>query len=80
MRIVFGLLCLCFLIFFHELGHFIAAKLFGVCVESFSIGFGPVLFHKTIKGTDYRISLIPLGGYCGLKGEKDFSNAIELPS
>ena len=78
MRIVFGLLCLCFLIFFHELGHFIAAKLFGVCVESFSIGFGPVLFHKTIKGTDYRISLIPLGGYCGLKGEKDFSNAIEL--
>ena len=78
MRIVFGLLCLCFLIFFHELGHFIAAKLFGVCVESFSIGFGPVLFHKKIKGTDYRISLIPLGGYCGLKGEKDFANAIEL--
>lgn len=78
MRIVFGLLCLCFLIFFHELGHFIAAKIFGVSVESFSIGFGPILFHKKIKGTDYRISLIPLGGYCGLKGEKDFANAIEL--
>ena len=77
MRIVFGLLCLCFLIFFHELGHFVFAKIFGVFVESFSIGFGPVLFHKNIKGTDYRISLIPLGGYCGLKGEKDFSKALE---
>ena len=74
---VYGIVCLFFLILFHEFGHFLAAKLSGVKVESFSIGFGPALLHKTIKGTDYRLSLIPLGGYCGMKGEKDFQKAIE---
>ncbi|MCR5187706.1 MAG: site-2 protease family protein [Treponema sp.] len=77
MKWLYGLLCLFFLILFHEFGHFLAAKLFGVKVESFSIGFGPILLHKKIKGTDYRLSLLPLGGYCGMKGEKDFQNAIE---
>ncbi len=77
MKWVYGILCLFFLILFHEFGHFLAAKLFGVKVEAFSVGFGPVLFHKTIKGTDYRLSLIPLGGYCGMKGENEFREAIE---
>ena len=77
MKWLYGLLCLFFLIIFHEFGHFLAAKLFGVKVESFSIGFGPILLHKRINGTDYRLSLIPLGGYCGMKGEKDFQKAIE---
>lgn len=77
MKWLYGLLCLFFLILFHEFGHFLTAKLFGVKVESFSIGFGPILIHKKIHGTDYRISLFPLGGYCGMKGEKDFQNAIE---
>lgn len=77
MRILIGLICLCFLIFFHELGHFLAAKLFKIKVESFSIGMGPILFHKTIKGTDYRLSLLPFGGYCGIKGEKDFQEALK---
>lgn len=77
MKWLYGLLCLFFLIIFHEFGHFIAARIFGVQVDSFSVGFGPVLLHKKIKKTDYRLSLFPLGGYCGLKGEKDFQNAIE---
>ena len=77
MKWILGLLCLIFLIIFHEFGHFIAAKLFGVKVESFSVGFGPVLLHRNFRGTDYRISLFPLGGYCGMKGEKDFQKAIE---
>ncbi len=77
MKWLYGILCLFFLIVFHEFGHFIAAKLFGVKVESFSIGFGPVLLHRTVRGTDYRLSLIPLGGYCGMKGEKDFQKALE---
>ena len=77
MKWLYGLLCLFFLILFHEFGHFLAAKLFGVKVESFSVGFGPILIHKKIHGTDYRISLFPLGGYCGMKGEKDFQNAME---
>lgn len=77
MTIIYGLLGLGFIVFIHELGHFIAAKIFGVTVESFSVGMGPILLHKTIKGTDYRLSLIPLGGYCGMKGQKDFQVALD---
>ena len=77
MKWLYGILCLFFLILFHEFGHFIAAKLFGVKVESFSIGFGPILLHRRIKGTDYRLSLIPLGGYCGMKGENEFREAMD---
>lgn len=77
MKIIYGFLCLFFLILFHEFGHFIAAKLFGVKVECFSIGFGPVLLHKMYRGTDYRLSLLPFGGYCGMKGEKDFQKSLD---
>jgi len=58
------------LIFFHELGHFLVARLFGVGVEKFSLGFGPRLIGKTIGMTDYRVSLIPLGGYVKMVGEE----------
>ena len=58
------------LIFFHELGHFLVARLFGVGVEKFSLGFGPRLFGRTIGKTDYRVSLIPLGGYVKMVGEE----------
>jgi len=58
------------LIFFHELGHFIVARLFGVGVEKFSLGFGPRLFGKKIGITDYRLSAIPLGGYVKMIGEE----------
>jgi len=58
------------LIFFHELGHFLVARLFGVGVEKFSLGFGPRLFGKTIGMTDYRVSAIPLGGYVKMIGEE----------
>ena len=77
MTIIYGLLGLSIIVFIHEAGHFAAARIFGVKVESFSIGMGPVLLHKLIGGTDYRLSLIPFGGYCGMKGEKDFQNAME---
>lgn len=58
------------LIFFHELGHFLIARLFGVGVEKFSLGFGPRLIGKTVGITDYRISAIPLGGYVKMVGEE----------
>jgi regulator of sigma E protease len=58
------------LIFFHELGHFLVARLFGVGVEKFSLGFGPRIFGRTIGRTDYRISLIPLGGYVKMVGDE----------
>ena len=65
---VFGLLVL-----IHELGHFIAAKLMGVRVERFSIGFPPRLFGKKFGDTDYCISAIPLGGYVKMSGMIDES-------
>jgi regulator of sigma E protease len=58
------------LIFFHELGHFLVARLFGVGVEKFSLGFGPRLIGKKVGITDYRISAIPLGGYVKMVGEE----------
>lgn len=77
MTVVYGILGLGFLVFFHELGHFVAARICGVKVESFSIGMGPVLLHHQWGQTDYRLSLIPLGGYCGMKGQKDFQTALD---
>jgi regulator of sigma E protease len=65
------LLVLSFLVFFHELGHFTAAKLFGVKVEVFSIGFGKRLYAKQWKGTVWQFALIPLGGYVKMKGQDD---------
>ena len=77
MTILWGILCLGIIVFIHEAGHFIAARYCGVTVESFSIGMGPVIWHKKIGMTDYRLSLLPLGGYCGMKGEKAFQQAID---
>jgi regulator of sigma E protease len=57
------------LIFVHEFGHFIFAKLFGVGVEKFSLGFGPKIVGKTIGDTEYLISAFPLGGYVKMIGE-----------
>src|SRR5512136_1003201 len=59
------------LIFVHELGHFIFAKLFGVGVEKFSLGFGPRLVGRKIGETEYLVSAFPLGGYVKMVGEGD---------
>lgn len=53
-------------IFVHELGHFLAARAFGMVIETFSLGFGPAIWKKKIGGTTYKIAWIPLGGYCAL--------------
>ncbi len=57
------------LVVIHEFGHFLFAKLFNVRADAFSIGFGPVIFAKKLGETDFRISMIPLGGYVKLLGE-----------
>lgn len=57
------------LIFFHELGHFLAAKYFGVKVLKFSLGFGPKLLGRRVGDTEYVISALPLGGYVKMLGE-----------
>ena len=61
------------LIIIHEFGHFIAAKLLGVRVNEFAVGFGPKLFSKQGKETKYSVNLIPLGGYCAMEGEDEDS-------
>ena len=61
-----ALFALGFSIFIHELGHFIAAKKRGLIADRFSIGFGPRLFGWHRNGTDFRLSLLPLGGYVSL--------------
>ncbi|MEL3908661.1 MAG: site-2 protease family protein [Treponemataceae bacterium] len=76
-NILIGLLLLSILVFVHEAGHFIAARICGVDVIAFSIGFGPVLLKKTVGNTEYRLSLLPFGGYCSMRGEDAFSKAIE---
>lgn len=61
------------LIFFHELGHFLFARLFGVRVEVFSIGFGPKMFKFKWGDTQWAVSLIPLGGYVKMYGDDPFN-------
>ena len=62
------------LIIIHEFGHFIAAKLCGVRVNEFAVGFGPKLLKKTVGETTYSINLVPLGGYCAMEGEEEESD------
>ena len=57
------------MILVHEWGHFIAARIFGVRVDVFSIGFGPRLFGWKRGATDYRVSVLPLGGYVRMAGQ-----------
>lgn len=77
MGIIVALCVLSFLVFFHELGHFIIARIFGVKVEVFSIGFGKKLLTYHLKGTEYAISLVPLGGYVKLKGQDDSNPRLQ---
>ncbi len=68
MMFIVAVLMLAFLIFIHELGHFTIARICGVKVEVFSIGFGKKLCFFKLFGTQFALSLIPLGGYVKLKG------------
>ncbi|MBU4484117.1 site-2 protease family protein, partial [bacterium] len=71
MTILYFIVFLGILVFVHELGHFLVAKLVGVRVEAFSIGYPPRLFGFKKGDTDYCISAIPLGGYCKMAGQDD---------
>ena len=67
--VIFAILIFSFLIFVHELGHFITAKLSGVQVNEFAIFMGPAIWKKQIGETLYSIRCIPIGGYCAMEGE-----------
>jgi regulator of sigma E protease len=77
MTLIWFLIVLGVLVFVHELGHFVVAKLCGVYVECFSLGFGPRLLWLRIGETEYRISAIPLGGYVRMAGQSDLAEDVE---
>jgi regulator of sigma E protease len=74
-----GLLILGILVLIHELGHFLVAKAFKIKVLAFSIGFGKALFKKTIGETEYRISVVPFGGYVNMAGEHPEEKPVPEP-
>lgn len=76
MGIVIAILLFGFIVFFHELGHFMVARRLGIRVDEFWIGMGPTLVHKKIGETDYCLKLLPLGGAC-LMGEDDAEDCKE---
>ena len=66
--LIFGVL-----IAVHEFGHFAAAKLCGVRVNEFSIGMGPLIWHRETGETQYSFRLLPIGGFCAMEGEDETS-------
>lgn len=70
-NVIIGLIMFGFIIFFHELGHFLLAKKNGIGVIEFAVGMGPALCSFTKKETKYSLRLIPMGGYCMMLGEDE---------
>ncbi len=86
LTIIGAILIFSVIIFVHELGHFLAARIFGVTVHEFAIGMGPAIYKKQGKETLYSIRAIPMGGFCKMEGEDEesenegaFSNKKPLP-
>ena len=74
MTAVYAIVLFVLLIFPHELGHFLVAKMVGVKVIEFSFGMGPAIFKKQKGETLYAIRLLPVGGYCAMEGEDEKSD------
>ena len=79
MTIILFLIILAVLVFVHELGHFTSAKLFGIRVDEFAVGFPPKIFSWQKGETKYSLNLIPFGGYVKIFGEDPDSNSISGP-
>jgi regulator of sigma E protease len=75
LKIVLGLAGLGIVVFVHELGHFLAARLVKIDVEAFSIGWGNPILKRKIGAVEYRLGMFPVGGYCKMKGEGDYKEA-----
>ena len=72
--IIIGVLLFGFVVFFHELGHFLTAKLSGIRVNEFALGMGPKLFSFQRGETLYALRLFPIGGFCAMEGEDEESS------
>lgn len=80
LKYVVGIIGVGFIVLLHEIGHFIAAHIFKIEVEIFSVGFGPKITGKKIGHTEYRISWLLFGGYCRMKGADDLTRALDANS
>jgi regulator of sigma E protease len=76
-KIVLGLFGLGIVVFVHELGHLIGARLAGIDVEAFSIGWGRPILKKKVKSVEYRLGMFPVGGYCKMRGDSEFQEVWE---
>lgn len=79
MSFILFLIILAVLIFVHELGHFLIAKLFKIRVDEFALGFPPTLFKKRYGETVYKLNIIPFGGYVSIFGENPDDESISGP-
>jgi regulator of sigma E protease len=77
LQILIGLIGLGLMVFIHELGHFLAARAVGINVEAFALGWGPTIWRRKGKLTEYRLAAFPIGGYCKMKGEQDMADALQ---
>ncbi|MDR3276771.1 MAG: RIP metalloprotease RseP [Treponema sp.] len=77
LKILLGLLGLGLVVFVHELGHFLVARIVGIEVEAFCIGWGKTILKKKIGAVEYRLAIFPVGGYCKMRGEDEFKAAHE---
>lgn len=73
LTIIFAIIIFSLIIFVHELGHFITARLFKVTVHEFAIGMGPAIFSRTKNNIKYSLRAIPVGGFCAMEGEDEQS-------
>lgn len=77
LTIIFAILIFSLIIFVHELGHFVTARLFKVKVHEFAIGMGPKIFSRTKNNITYSLRAIPVGGFCAMEGEDEKSSDPE---
>lgn len=75
MGIVLAIIIFSFIVFFHELGHFMLAKKNGIDVDEFAIGMGPVLYSREHRGTKYAIRLLPIGGFCAMGEDEEATDS-----
>lgn len=75
MGIILAIIIFSFIVFFHELGHFLLAKKNGIDVDEFALGMGPTLYSKKYKGTKYAIRLFPIGGFCAMGEDEEATDS-----
>lgn len=73
MTLIYAVIIFCLLIFVHEFGHFVTAKLCGIKVNEFAIGMGPAFFQRQKGETLYSLRVFPIGGFCAMEGEDEDS-------